>query len=168
MGGIVTFLGIVLAGIGVVSFSKPDGWMGIKNRQSKISKVVLGLLLIIIGANISASSRPMESSTPSSVSRSPTPATEPKLVVNVQSSKYEYGLLSIVGTVKNVGDAPAISPTVKVQVRNEAGTVLLAEDTALIAGQFLGKMEPGVEAAFQSMTAIPGAPQQIRFNAVAQ
>lgn len=243
MGWFLLIAGLVPFVLGLISFRKSPGWMGIRNRDGSWGNVILGLLLIFIGASLKAAgflvfvgllgamvglisiikpltrlhiksrgggaavllasialivigliavgstltpnipakadpvptqkadlkSSPVNQPEPPKPPPPPPPQKkEPKLEVKITSSSYEYGFLKVVGTVKNTGDAPAVSPTVKVQVRDETGTVLLAEDTALIAGQFLSKMEPGVEAAFQSYSLIPGEPARIKYSVTAK
>ncbi len=243
MGWFVLIVGLIPFVLGLISFRKPPGWMGIKNRMGSWGNFILGSLLIVIGGSLKAPGllvfagllgamvglisiiKPIarlhiKSRTggaavfsasivlilvgmvalgstvtpnlptkpnletpkkadpkPSQISqpeppKSPPPELpkkkEPKLEVKITSRKYEYGFFKVVGTVKNAGDAPAISPVVKVRIYDETGKVLLAEDIALIAGQFLSKMEPGVEAAFQSMTAVPGEPAQIKTQIVTE
>lgn len=93
------------------------------------------------------------------------PAKAPKLECKVESSKYEYGYLKLVGTIKNTGTAAAFSPALRIKVYKDAAkTVLLAEDMAHPAGAFLEKMEPGNEAAFESITRIPGEPKDIHYT----
>jgi hypothetical protein len=77
--------------------------------------------------------------------------------------KYEYGYVTVTGTVKNIGDNAAFSPSVKVEVYDDSGGTLLAQSEGnWPAGQFFTHMKPGVSAAFEAMEHIPGEPNSIR------
>jgi hypothetical protein len=92
--------------------------------------------------------------------KSPAPRKEAHLMVRYHV-KYEVGYVTVNGTVKNVGDAMAFSPIVKVEVYDDSGETILAQSTATPTGQFWTRMKPGVSAAFETMDHIPGEPNSV-------
>lgn len=104
-------------------------------------------------------------STPSPTARhiAPTPA-KPNLKVVVQDTEYEYGYFKTVGTVENIGSAPAFSPEIVLSIYDNAGETLLAEDTAYPTGTFMSSLQPGSKAAFQHITLVPGEPNRVRWR----
>lgn len=102
---------------------------------------------------------------PVSQTQAPEKPELPRLEIKLTESEYEYGFLKLVGTVKNNGTGPAFSPTVRVKIyKDEAKTVLLAEDVAYPAGTYLDKLEPGAEVAFETMTHVPGEPKHVYYT----
>ena len=88
-----------------------------------------------------------------------------KFNFSLTKNEYSHGYLTLAGTVKNTGIAIALSPVIKVEVYGDkVGKVLLAESRAMIAGQYLKQMAPGVEAGFESITKVPGAPKDITYS----
>ncbi len=88
----------------------------------------------------------------------------PKLIVSLKNRTYEHGYLKLGGTVENVGTGAAFSPAIRLEVYDSTGKTLLAKDTAYPAGQIMKNMTPGTSAAFESLTRIPGEPDEIRWS----
>ncbi len=81
---------------------------------------------------------------------------QPRLLITVQRAEYAYGYFKVVGIVKNVGSAPAFSPTVNLRVTR--GDTVLAEDSAWPVGTLLRQLPVGGEAAFEVSSRVPGDP----------
>jgi hypothetical protein len=76
---------------------------------------------------------------------------------------YEYGFAKVTGTVKNVGDDDAFSPIIKMEVYDDTGQTLLAQDEGIYpAGQLFTHMKPGISAGFEGSAHVPGEPSRIR------
>jgi hypothetical protein len=79
-----------------------------------------------------------------------------RLRIVVDQESYSYGYVKVVGTVENIGESGAYSPSLKIRVTK--GGTLLAEDTTWPAGTRLKTLNPGDKVAFESMTRVPGEP----------
>lgn len=84
-----------------------------------------------------------------------------KIIVTVDKAKYEFGILTLSGVAKNVGDKAAFGPTIKVEVYDNSGLTLLGDDHVWPAGQMLSKMAPGVQAAWESAVFVRGKPDRM-------
>jgi hypothetical protein len=87
-----------------------------------------------------------------------------KIILKVKKVTYEYGYLKVFGIAENTGNKAAFSPTIKLQIYDESGNTLLAEDIVWPAGHYLKNFDPGSSAAFKMICSVPGEPSQIKYQ----
>jgi hypothetical protein len=126
--------------------------------------IIAGVVFLLAGASqIPKESEPSYTSTPTSTATFSKQG--PKILLTIQKATYDhYGWFEVIGVAENVGDEPAFSPTIVLDIWDRSGKTLLAQDLTWPAGQYLSKMAPGVSATFHHFTRIPGEPRSIKYE----
>lgn len=93
---------------------------------------------------------------------------QPFLEVTIQTSRHRSDELFIRGTISNVGDEVALSPSVELMVRDVATGSLVAADTAYADRTPEAELAPGGEAPFVFTAFVPHDPRAVEWEIVVE